>query len=71
MAQGFKMPKLVQKYKTILMGKWGKRWNSSKTFSLYLSFQESGFEVCQKPKSNLIRFEIMAQDFKMPKLVDK
>ena len=38
MGQGFKMQKLVHEYKTITLGKRGKRWNSSKTFSLYLSF---------------------------------
>ena len=56
MAQGFKMQKLVDEYKTIFLGKRGKRWNSSKTFSLCLSFLQSGFEDCQKPKSNLILF---------------
>ena len=38
MGQGFKMQKLVDEYKTITLGKRDKRWNSSKTFSLYLSF---------------------------------
>ena len=38
MAQGFKMQKLVDEYKTIFLGKQGKRWNSLKSFSLYLSF---------------------------------
>ena len=38
MAQAFKMRKLVDKYKTIFLGKRDKRWNSSKTFSRYLSF---------------------------------
>ena len=38
MLQGFKIRKLVDEYKTIFLGKRGKRWNSSKTFSLYLSF---------------------------------
>ena len=37
-AQGFKMQKLVDEYKTIFLGKQRKRWNSSKTFSLYLNF---------------------------------
>ena len=39
MAQGFKMQKLVDQYKTNFLGKQEKRWKSSKTFSLYLSFQ--------------------------------
>ena len=69
MGQGFKMGKLVDEYKTIVLGKRGKRWNSSKTFSLYLSFLENGFEACQKPKWNLIRLEIMGQGFQMQKLV--
>ena len=38
MAQAFKMRKLVDKYKSIFLGKQGKRWNFFKTFSLYLSF---------------------------------
>ena len=38
MAQGFKMQKLVNEYKTIFLVKRGKRWNSSKTFSLYLTY---------------------------------
>ena len=38
MVQGFKMQKLDDEYKTIFLEKRGKRWNSSKTFSLYLSF---------------------------------
>ena len=38
MAQGFKIQKLVDEYKTIFLGKRGKRWKSDKTFSLYLSF---------------------------------
>ena len=36
--QGFKMGKLVEEYKTNFLEKRGKRWNPSKTFSLYLSF---------------------------------
>ena len=71
MAQGFKMRKLVDKYKTIFPGKRGKCWNSSKTFFLYMSFLKNGFEACQNPESNLIRLEIMAQGFKMQKLVDE
>ena len=38
MAKVFKMRKLVDEYKTIFLGKRGKRWNSSKTFFLYLTF---------------------------------
>ena len=34
----FKRPNLVDEYKTIFLGKQGKRWNFSKTFSLYLCF---------------------------------
>ena len=70
MAQVFKMPKLVDEYKTIILGKQGKHWDSSKTFSLYLSFLKNGFEACQKLKSNIISLEIMAQRFKMGKLLD-
>ena len=54
MVEGFKMPNLVNEYKTIFLEKWGKRWNSSKTFSLYLSFLSISFEARQKPKSHLI-----------------
>ena len=71
MAQVFKTRKLVDEYKTIFPGERRKRWNSSKTFSLYWSFLQSRFEACQKPKSNLIRLEIMTQSFKMRKLVDE
>ena len=38
MAQNFNMRKLVDEYKKIILGKRGKRWNTPKTFSLYLSF---------------------------------
>ena len=38
MAEGFKMEKLIDEYKTIFLVKRGKRWSSSKIFSLYLSF---------------------------------
>ena len=71
MAQGFKMQILVDEYKTNFLGKRGKRWNFFKTFSLYLTFLINGFEACQNPTSNLIRLEIMAQGFKMQKLVDE
>ena len=63
MAQGFNMQKLVDEYKTTFLGKQGIHRNSSKTFSLYLSFLQNGFEACQKPKSNLIRLERMIQGF--------
>ena len=69
MAQGFKRRKLVDEYKTIFLGNRGKRSNSSKTFSLYLSFLSNHFEDCQKLKWNLLRLEIMAQGFKMQKLL--
>ena len=71
MAQGFKMQKLVDEYKTIFLEKQDKHWNSSNTFCLYLSFLSNGFEACQKPKSNLLRLEIMVQVFKMQNLVDE
>ena len=38
MAQGFKMRKFVDEYKTVFLEKGGKPSNSSKTFSLYFSF---------------------------------
>ena len=71
MGQGFKMRKLIDEYKTIFLREPGNQWNSSKTFSLYLSFLKDGFEQCQKPKSNLIRVETMAHAFKMRKLVEE
>ena len=37
MAQGFKMWKLVDEYKTIFLGKQRTPWNYSKIFFLYLS----------------------------------
>ena len=70
MAQGFRMRKLVDEYKTIFLGKRDKRWNSSKTFSLYLNFLSNGFEAGQKPKLNLLRIEIMGQGFKIRKFID-
>ena len=39
------MPNLVDEYKTIFLGKRGKRWNFLKSFSLYLSFLQICFEV--------------------------
>ena len=36
MIEGFKMPNLVNEYKTIFLDKRGKPWNSSKTFSYIL-----------------------------------
>ena len=41
------------------------------TISVYLSFRYNGFQDCQKRESNLIMLEIMAQGFKMQKMVDK
>ena len=70
MAQGFKMGKMVDEYKTIFVGKRVKCWNSSKTSLLYLSFLKNVFEACQKPKLNLIRLEIIVQGFKTPNFVD-
>ena len=71
MAQIIKMQKLVDEYKTTFLGKRGKRLNSSKTFSLYLIYLKNEFKACQKPKSNLIKLDIMPQGFKMKKLVDE
>ena len=71
MVQGFKIPNLVDEYKTIFLEKWGKLWNFSKTFSLYLSFLSICFEVCQKPQSNLMNLEIMVQGFKKAKFVGR
>ena len=42
LAQGFIMPNLVAEYKTIFFEKWGKPWNSPKTFSPYWSFSIIG-----------------------------
>ena len=70
MAEGFKMRKLVDEYKTIFLGKWGKCWSSSKGSFLYLGFLKNVFEACQKPKLNLIRLEIIVQGFKTPNFVD-
>ena len=67
--QDFKIPNLVDEYKTIFLGKWGKRWNSPKTFSLYLSFREIFFEVCRKPISSLMSYEILVQGFEIPNLI--
>ena len=71
MTKVFEMRKLVDEYKAIFPGKPGKLRNSSKTFSVYLSFLSNDNEACQEPKSNLIRLEMMDQGFKMRKLVDQ
>ena len=68
MAEGFKMRKLVDEWKTIFLGKRGKRWKSSKTFSLYFRFLLNGSDACQNPKLNFIRLEIMPHSFKIRKL---
>ena len=57
--------------KPFFLGKRGSRWDAPKTFSLYLSFLKIYFEVCQKPKSNLMSYRILVQGFKMPNLVDE
>ena len=54
LVQGFIMPNLVDEYKTNFLEQWGKPLNSPKVFSLYWSFLEICFEVCQKLKSNLV-----------------
>ena len=71
MAEGFEMRKMVEEYKTIFLEKRGKRWNISKTFLLYLVFFWNCFQVCEKPPSNLIKLEIIAQEFKLQKLLDE
>ena len=65
------MGKLVDKYETIFLEKRGKRWNCSKTFSLYLSLLSNGFEACQKAKLNLTTLERKTPVFKTPKLVEE
>ena len=65
------MPNLVEKYKTISPRKQGKNWNFLKSFFLYLSFLSISFEVCQKPKSNLISYGILVQGFKIPDFLDE
>ena len=54
-----------------LSKKEAKPWPSPKTFSLYLGFLQICFEVCQKPKSKVMSFGILAQGFKMPNLVNE
>ena len=38
LVQGFRMPNLVDEYKTIFLGKWGKAWNSPKLIFPILEF---------------------------------
>ena len=38
LVQGFRLPNLVEEYKTIFLRKHGKSWNSPKTFFLFWSF---------------------------------
>ena len=40
-------------------------------FRLYLSFTKIYFPVCQKPKSNLMRYGILVQGFIMQNLVEE
>ena len=65
------MPNLVDLYKTIFLGKWGKASNSPKAFSLYRGFLLICFEFCQNPKSNLLGHAIFVQSSRMPKTVDE
>ena len=71
MVEGFKISNLFDEYKTIFLGKRGKRWNSWKTYSIYLNFLKICFWVCQKSILNLLGLGIMVQGLKMPNLSDK
>ena len=55
--------------KPFFLGKRDKPWKCLKTFSLYWSFLQICFEVCQKPQSNLLSDGILVQCFRMPNLV--
>ena len=44
------MPSFFNEYKTFSVRKRDKPSNSEKTFSFYWSFQQTYFEVCQKPR---------------------
>ena len=71
MIQGFKMQNLVGEYKTIFLKRLDKALKSPKRSSLNLSFLQSCFEVCQKPKVYPLSYGILVEDFKMPNLVDE
>ena len=69
LVEGFRMPNLLHKYKTIFLAKRDKAWNPRKTFSL--EFSIICFEVSKKPKSNLVSDRVLVQGFRMPNLVDE
>ena len=65
------MQNLLEKDKTIFLGKRSKRWNFPKTFFVYWSFLKICFEACEKRKSNLLSDWILVQAFIMPNFVNK
>ena len=71
LVQGFKIPSLVNEYKTIFLAKQGIPWNSPESFYLYFRVLQIYFEVCQNPKSNLFSYGILVQGLKMPNLLDE
>ena len=71
LAEGFRVPNLVDEYKTIFLGMRGQAWNSPKSFSLYWRLLWIYFEVCQKPQSNLLSDWILVEGFRMRNLVGK
>ena len=70
LVQFFKMPNLVNKYKTIFLGK-GSLWNFARIFSSCWTYLETCSEVCQKPKSNLLCDWMLVRGWKMQNLLDK
>ena len=71
MVQGFKIPNLVEEYRTNFLGKRDKRLYSFENFSLYFSFPWIYFKVCQNRKWSCMSLGIEVRDFKIPNLVDE
>ena len=65
------MPKMVDKYHTNFLENRDKPYNSSKAFSLYWSFIQICFEVCQTPQSNFVSDTILVQVLRMPNFLDE
>ena len=62
---------MADEHKTFFLGKRCKRSNFLKIFSLYFSFLWICFEVCHKPKLNLMSHRILVEGLKMSNLTNE
>ena len=67
----FKIPNLVNKYKTIFLGKQGSLWNFAKIFSPCWNFLWTCSKVCQIPKLNLLCSWMLIKGSKKQNLLDE